>query len=249
MEFDVGTLGNHEFDEGGTEMLRLIRGGHREDGKQFKDGTDTSDPDFPGADYPYVSANVWRRHRPPGAAAVHGHQARGHPGRDHRRDDDRDAEHRRPRRRRALQVLRPQRLGEPAGQGPAPHGRPHDRRAGPRGRLPGPRQGPRGRGADRGQADGPRRRPRRRRPHPQLPQHQGQQRAGRAGLQVRHRLRAGQADRRPAHHATSPPRQRDVVTTYDDGAHAGAGPRALVQTFKDRIAPVAQRSWAPRRPR
>src|SRR3954469_3850610 len=58
MNFDVGTLGNHEFDEGGTEMLRLIRGGHREDGKQFKDGTDTSDPDFPGADYPYVSANV-----------------------------------------------------------------------------------------------------------------------------------------------------------------------------------------------
>src|SRR3954447_4716485 len=58
MNFDVGTVGNHEFDEGGTEMLCLIRGGHREDGKQFKDGTDTSDPDFPGAAYPYVSANV-----------------------------------------------------------------------------------------------------------------------------------------------------------------------------------------------
>jgi 5'-nucleotidase len=58
MDFDAGTVGNHEFDEGGTEMLRLIRGGHREDGKQFKDGVDTSDPDFPGADYPYVSANV-----------------------------------------------------------------------------------------------------------------------------------------------------------------------------------------------
>ncbi|MCW3000984.1 MAG: 5-Nucleotidase-like protein [Conexibacter sp.] len=58
MHFDVGTVGNHEFDEGGPEMLRLIRGGHRDDGKQFKDGTDTSDPQFPGADYPYVSANV-----------------------------------------------------------------------------------------------------------------------------------------------------------------------------------------------
>jgi 5'-nucleotidase len=58
MKFDVGTVGNHEFDEGGTEMLRLINGGHREDGKQFKDGTDTSDPDFRGAQYPYVSANV-----------------------------------------------------------------------------------------------------------------------------------------------------------------------------------------------
>jgi 5'-nucleotidase len=58
MHFDVGTVGNHEFDEGGTEMLRLIRGGHRDDGKQFKDGVDTSDPSYGGADYPYVSANV-----------------------------------------------------------------------------------------------------------------------------------------------------------------------------------------------
>jgi 5'-nucleotidase len=58
MGVDVGTVGNHEFDEGGTEMLRLIRGGHREDGKQFKDGVDTSDPNFTGANYPYVSANV-----------------------------------------------------------------------------------------------------------------------------------------------------------------------------------------------
>jgi 5'-nucleotidase len=55
---DVGTVGNHEFDEGGPEMLRLIRGGHRNDGKQFKDGVDTSDPNFGGADYPYISANV-----------------------------------------------------------------------------------------------------------------------------------------------------------------------------------------------
>jgi 5'-nucleotidase len=58
MGLDVGTVGNHEFDEGGTEMLRLINGGHRDDGKQFKNGVDTSDANFPGADYPYVSANV-----------------------------------------------------------------------------------------------------------------------------------------------------------------------------------------------
>jgi 5'-nucleotidase len=32
MGFDVGTLGNHEFDEGGEEMLRLIDGGQRDDG-------------------------------------------------------------------------------------------------------------------------------------------------------------------------------------------------------------------------
>jgi len=63
MEFDVGTLGNHEFDEGGEEMLRLIDGGGRSDGRQFKDGPDgepinTSDPNFPGAAFPYVAANT-----------------------------------------------------------------------------------------------------------------------------------------------------------------------------------------------
>ena len=63
MEFDVGTLGNHEFDEGGGEMLRLINGGQRDDGLQFKDGPDrqpvnTSDPNFPGADFPYIAANT-----------------------------------------------------------------------------------------------------------------------------------------------------------------------------------------------
>src|SRR5918994_1339445 len=63
MEFDVGTLGNHEFDEGGKEMLRLIDGGQRTDGKQFKEDVNgqlvnTSDPNFSGAEYPYISANV-----------------------------------------------------------------------------------------------------------------------------------------------------------------------------------------------
>ena len=63
MEFDVGTLGNHEFDEGGEEMLRLINGGQRTDGRQFKDGADgqpinTSNPDFDGADFPYIAANT-----------------------------------------------------------------------------------------------------------------------------------------------------------------------------------------------
>jgi 5'-nucleotidase len=63
MDLDVGTLGNHEFDEGGEEMLRLIKGGQRDDGGEFKIGPDgepinTSDPDFAGADFPYISANV-----------------------------------------------------------------------------------------------------------------------------------------------------------------------------------------------
>jgi 5'-nucleotidase len=39
MDFDVGTLGNHEFDEGGAEALRLVR----------------------RADYPYVAANTVTR--------------------------------------------------------------------------------------------------------------------------------------------------------------------------------------------
>jgi 5'-nucleotidase len=45
--FDVGTLGNHEFDEGVNEMLRLIYG-----------GTHPKTGYFPGADFPYVCANV-----------------------------------------------------------------------------------------------------------------------------------------------------------------------------------------------
>ena len=52
MGFDVGTIGNHEFDEGREEMQRLIRGGQREGGEE------TSGPDFPGATFPYVAANT-----------------------------------------------------------------------------------------------------------------------------------------------------------------------------------------------
>jgi 2',3'-cyclic-nucleotide 2'-phosphodiesterase / 3'-nucleotidase / 5'-nucleotidase len=45
--FDAGTIGNHEFDEGVAEMLRLINGGaHPKTGE------------FEGADFPYVAANV-----------------------------------------------------------------------------------------------------------------------------------------------------------------------------------------------
>ncbi|SFS76956.1 bifunctional metallophosphatase/5'-nucleotidase [Marininema halotolerans] len=45
--FDVGTLGNHEFDEGYKEMLRLIKGGHHD-----------ATGDFAGANFPYIAANV-----------------------------------------------------------------------------------------------------------------------------------------------------------------------------------------------
>jgi 5'-nucleotidase len=54
MGFDVGTVGNHEFDEGGAEMLRLLGGGQRTDGPRAF----TSDPGWQGASYPYIAANT-----------------------------------------------------------------------------------------------------------------------------------------------------------------------------------------------
>ena len=51
----VGTLGNHEFDEGVPELLRLLRGGSP------PAGTFSLDPTWTGARVPYVSANVLDR--------------------------------------------------------------------------------------------------------------------------------------------------------------------------------------------
>ena len=47
----VGTLGNHEFDEGVSEMLRLIEGGNSSKGPFL-------DSPWRGAKFPYISANV-----------------------------------------------------------------------------------------------------------------------------------------------------------------------------------------------
>lgn len=47
----VGTLGNHEFDEGATEVLRLLTGGNHPNGPFL-------DPHWQGARFPYVNANV-----------------------------------------------------------------------------------------------------------------------------------------------------------------------------------------------
>jgi 5'-nucleotidase len=47
----VGTLGNHEFDEGVTEMQRLLNGGNHANGPFLEDP-------WRGARFPYVSANV-----------------------------------------------------------------------------------------------------------------------------------------------------------------------------------------------
>lgn len=48
MGMDVGTLGNHEFDEGVDELLRMIHGGEHPDGTEGYDGMD----------FPVVAANV-----------------------------------------------------------------------------------------------------------------------------------------------------------------------------------------------
>ncbi len=66
MGFDVGTVGNHEFDEGGDELLRLIRGGGRTGREALKHDADgrlmnTSSPGFRGASFPYVAANTVER--------------------------------------------------------------------------------------------------------------------------------------------------------------------------------------------
>jgi 5'-nucleotidase len=50
----VGTLGNHEFDDGLRELLRLVDGGGARDGQSLW-------PHWHGARFPMVSANVVRR--------------------------------------------------------------------------------------------------------------------------------------------------------------------------------------------
>lgn len=57
MGFDVGALGNHEFDEGGEEMLRLVNGGRGIGDAIPNGGPGTFDPAFPGAAFPYLAAN------------------------------------------------------------------------------------------------------------------------------------------------------------------------------------------------
>jgi 5'-nucleotidase len=47
----IGTLGNHEFDRGQDELLRLLNGGNQASGPLLN-------PHFRGAKFPYVSANV-----------------------------------------------------------------------------------------------------------------------------------------------------------------------------------------------
>src|SRR5829696_1322614 len=55
MGLDVSSVGNHEFDEGVDELLRMQRGGcHPDDGCYEPWGEDG----YPGADFPWLAANV-----------------------------------------------------------------------------------------------------------------------------------------------------------------------------------------------
>jgi len=57
MGFDVGALGNHEFDDGGEEMLRLVNGGRGVGDAIPRGGPGVFDPAFPGIAFPYLAAN------------------------------------------------------------------------------------------------------------------------------------------------------------------------------------------------
>ena len=64
--FDVGTVGNHEFDEGGEELMRLLRGGGRTGPEALKPDVtgrlvNTSSPEFAGAEFPHIAANTLDR--------------------------------------------------------------------------------------------------------------------------------------------------------------------------------------------
>ncbi|MFJ2897910.1 bifunctional metallophosphatase/5'-nucleotidase [Streptomyces sp. NPDC087218] len=53
IDLDVTTVGNHEFDEGATELARLQNGGCHPDEGCYEKGKE-----FGGADFPYLAANV-----------------------------------------------------------------------------------------------------------------------------------------------------------------------------------------------
>lgn len=59
MGVGVGTIGNHEFDEGYREMLRLIKGGCLDDGDGKDNQNSCAAGEFAGASYPMVAANVF----------------------------------------------------------------------------------------------------------------------------------------------------------------------------------------------
>ncbi|HYN66863.1 MAG TPA: bifunctional metallophosphatase/5'-nucleotidase [Ornithinibacter sp.] len=71
MDLDVSSVGNHEFDEGTTELLRMQRGGcHPKDGCYFPD-----DP-YAGADFQWLAANVVVKDKKSSSSRHHQHKER-----------------------------------------------------------------------------------------------------------------------------------------------------------------------------
>ena len=65
MGLDVSSVGNHEFDEGTAELLRMQNGGcHPVDGCYFPDAP------YAGADFQYLAANVVQEGRAGGTPAA-----------------------------------------------------------------------------------------------------------------------------------------------------------------------------------
>jgi 5'-nucleotidase len=63
MHVDFASVGNHEFDKGATELLRIQNGGCHPDGctgKPYALASGGSTDTYPGADFQYLSANVIR---------------------------------------------------------------------------------------------------------------------------------------------------------------------------------------------
>src|SRR3954467_2286779 len=58
MKLDVSSVGNHEFDEGVDELLRMEKGGCLADGTTGANGQNScpGTQDFQGADFPYLGA-------------------------------------------------------------------------------------------------------------------------------------------------------------------------------------------------
>ncbi|USQ80205.1 cell wall-binding repeat-containing protein [Ornithinimicrobium faecis] len=59
LDLDVSSVGNHEFDEGVTELQRIVNGGCHDDGcydVEYLDGGENNE--FAGTDYDYLAANV-----------------------------------------------------------------------------------------------------------------------------------------------------------------------------------------------
>ncbi len=71
MGLDVSSVGNHEFDEGTDELLRMQRGGcHPKDGCYFPD-----DP-YAGADFQWLAANVVLKDKKSSSSRHHHHKER-----------------------------------------------------------------------------------------------------------------------------------------------------------------------------